>query len=205
MRTLSDQRGWRVPVRVTELADARDRDLLARLSGGDEEAFRTLFRRYAPTALALALRIVRERGLAEEVVQEAFLSLWLTAERFDESRGSARAWLMGMIRNRAIDAVRREETQRRRAKETAVTEVVRIDDPAEEVAEQVDLPEERRAVQAALDGLPTDQREVLELMYFYGLSQSKVAERLSLPLGTVKSRTVLGMRRLRAALAGMDR
>jgi RNA polymerase sigma-70 factor (ECF subfamily) len=202
MQTVSEKRAWRVGVPVNELTDARDRDLLARLSEGDEEAFRALFRRYAPAALALALRIIRDHALAEEVVQEAFLSLWLTADRFDESRGSARAWLMGMIRNRAIDAVRREETQRRRSQKGAGAEVVPIGDPAEEVVEQVALSQERRAVRSALDGLPPEQRDVLELMYFEGLSQSKVAERLALPLGTVKSRTLIGMRRLRGALAG---
>jgi RNA polymerase sigma-70 factor, ECF subfamily len=194
-----------VPVSVTDLADVRDRELLRRISEGEEAAFRDLFRRYAPVAIALALRVVRQRGLAEEVVQEVFLSLWLTAERFDETRGSARAWLMGMVRNRAVDAVRREQTQRRRADELATSDVIVVEDPADEVVHQLDLPAERLAIRGALDDLPPDQREVLELMYFGGLSQSQVAERLSLPLGTVKSRTLLGMRRLRGVLARLER
>jgi RNA polymerase sigma factor (sigma-70 family) len=194
-----------VPVSVTDLADVRDRELLRRISEGEEAAFRDLFHRYAPVAIALALRVVRQRGLAEEVVQEVFLSLWLTAERFDETRGSARAWLMGMVRNRAVDAVRREQTQRRRADELATNDVIVVADPADEVIHQLDLPSERRALRGALDDLPPDQRRVLELMYFGGLSQSQVAERLSVPLGTVKSRTLLGMRRLRGVLARLER
>lgn len=194
-----------VPVSVTDLADVRDRELLRRISEGEEAAFRDLFHRYAPVAIALALRVVRQRGLAEEVVQEVFLSLWLTAERFDETRGSARAWLMGMVRNRAVDAVRREQTQRRRADELATNDVIVVADPADEVIHQLDLPAERRALRGALDDLPPDQRRVLELMYFGGLSQSQVAERLSVPLGTVKSRTLLGMRRLRGVLARLER
>jgi RNA polymerase sigma-70 factor (ECF subfamily) len=205
MRTLTDTRARRTDVPVTDLADARDGLLLRRLSGGDEEAFRDLFRRYAPTALALARRIVRDAALAEEVVQEAFLAVWLTGARFDERRGSVRAWLLGLVHHRAVDAVRREETQRRRIEESAATDVVVVEDPAADVAERVDAPDERRAVREALAGLPPDQREVLELMYFGGLSQSKIAERLSLPLGTVKSRTLFGMRRLRTALARDER
>jgi RNA polymerase sigma-70 factor (ECF subfamily) len=191
---------WTVAMSVTDLNEVRDRELIDRVSGGDEQAFRDLFRRYAPNALALAVRIVRLPSLAEEVVQEVFLSVWLRADRFDDRRGSPRAWLMAMVRNRAVDAVRREETQRRRTEVVAASEVVVVDDPVEDVIHRVDRPRERRQLRSALDELPADQREVLELMYFEGLSQTRVAERLSLPLGTVKSRTLLGMRRLRAAL-----
>jgi RNA polymerase sigma factor (sigma-70 family) len=190
---------------VTDLADARDGLLIRRLSGGDEEAFVALFQRYAPSALALAERVVRDRALAEEVVQEAFLAIWTTGERFDERRGSPRAWIMRMVHNRAVDAIRREETQRRRAERTAATDVVVVEDPATDVVERVDVPGERRAVREALEDLPKEQRDVIELMYFEGLTQSKVAERLAVPLGTVKSRTLSGMRRLRAALARSER
>jgi RNA polymerase sigma-70 factor (ECF subfamily) len=112
---------------------------------------------------------------------------------------------MGMVHHRAVDAVRREEAQRRRAEDVAGSSAEEVEDPAEQVIEEVDLPQERRAVRAALGELPEEQRRVIELMYFDGLSQSKIAERLSLPLGTVKSRTLLGMRRLRGALEGLDR
>jgi RNA polymerase sigma-70 factor (ECF subfamily) len=190
---------------ATDLNEARDRDLVRRIAAGDEDAFRGLFRRYAPTAIALARRVARQPYLAEEIVQEAFLALWRNPVAYDPSRGSVRSWLMGMVHHRAVDAVRREESQRRRAEEAKASDVVVVEDPAEAVVEELGAPQERETVRAALEGLPEEQRQVIELMYFGGLSQSRIAERLELPLGTVKSRTLLGMRRLRAALVGMER
>src|SRR5262245_5907759 len=188
---------------VTEhLSGARDRELARAIGRGDEDAFRSLFGRYAPTAMALARRVARQPFLAEEIVQEAFLAVWRNPSGYDQQRGSVRAWLMGMVHHRAVDAVRREESQRRRAEEAMVSDPVVSPDPADDVADAIDLPELRRAVRAALAALPAEQREVIELMYFGGLSQSAIAERLGLPLGTVKSRTLLGMRRLRGAIAG---
>ncbi len=190
---------------TAEAVQADDRELLRRVGAGDEEAFRDLFLRYGPNALALARRVARQGSLAEEVVQEAFLAVWRNPDAYQEGRGAVRSWLMGMVHHRAVDAVRREEAQRRRAEDLSAGELDVLEDPAERVAEEVDLPQERRAVRAALEELPEEQRQVIELMYFGGLSQSKIAERLSLPLGTVKSRTLLGMRRLRAALEGLER
>jgi RNA polymerase sigma-70 factor (ECF subfamily) len=112
---------------------------------------------------------------------------------------------MGMVHHRAVDAVRREESQRRRTDESQLSDPVVQPDPAEDVVDQLGLPEERRAVRTALEGLPDEQRQVIELMYFDGLSQSKISEELGLPLGTVKSRTLLGMKRLRAAIGGVPR
>ena len=196
---------WSGLVSADEPPEARDRELVSRVGAGDQEAFRGLFHRYAPAAQALALRVVRQPHLAEEIVQEAFLALWRNPQGYDPQQGSVRSWLMGMIHHRAVDLVRREQAHRRRV-EASISEAFEADsDPAETVAEDLDLPAERRAVRAALDGLPPEQRRVIELMYFDGLTQSKVAERLGLPLGTVKSRTLLGMRRLRAALGGWDR
>jgi RNA polymerase sigma-70 factor (ECF subfamily) len=190
---------------AVDLTEARDRDLVRRIERGDEEAFRGLFRRYAPTALALARRVARQQYLAEEIVQEAFLALWRNPGGYDQVRGSVRSWLMGMVHHRAVDAVRREESQRRRAEEAQSRDVVVVEDPADAVVEEVGLPQEREAVRGALDELPAEQRQVIELMYFGGLTQSAISERLGLPLGTVKSRTLLGMRRMRAALVGMER
>ena len=180
--------------------EARDAELLRAVSAGEEEAFRSLFRRYGPNAMAVAQRIVRQRFLAEEIVQEVFLSVWREPQAYEERRGAFRSWLMAMVHHRAVDAVRREETQRRRAEELVGIESGWEEDPADRVAEEVDLPQERRAVRAAMNELPVEQREVVELMYFGGLSQSAIAERLSVPLGTVKSRTLLAMRKLRSAL-----
>jgi len=190
---------------TVEQLEVDDRELLRRLGAGDEEAFRGLFQRYGPSALALARRVARQPFLAEEIVQEAFLAVWRNPHGYEEGRGSVRTWLMGMVHHRAVDAVRREEAQRRRAEDVAGASIEEVEDPAEQVIEEVDLPRERRAVRAALGELPEEQRQVIELMYFGGLSQSTIAERLSLPLGTVKSRTLLGMRRLRTALGGLER
>jgi RNA polymerase sigma-70 factor (ECF subfamily) len=193
-------------VAAVDLMEARDRELVRAIGRGNEEAFRGLFRRYAPSAMAVARRVVGQAYLAEEAVQEGFLALWRNPSAYEEMRGSVKAWLMATVHNRAVDLVRREETQRRRAENAGPDEsVVILDDPAEKVVDEIGLPEERKAVRAALEELPPEQRQVIELMYFDGLSQTRVAERLSLPLGTVKSRTLLGMRKLRTALSGIER
>lgn len=187
---------------AADLGDARDRDLLRRIGRGHEEAFRELFGKYAPTAKALALRVLRQPFLADETVQEAFLALWRHPQGYEPERGSVRAWLMSTVHHRAVDLVRREQAHRRRM---SVVPEPAPEDPAEEALEAVGVPEERAAVRAALEDLPPEQREVIELMYFEGLTQSQVAERTSIPLGTVKSRALLAMRRLRASLGSMQR
>ena len=184
---------------VHSLEDARDRDLVRRVVAGDEEAFRSLFRRHAPLAKGLAFRMVRQLFIAEEIVQEAFLALWRNPNAFQEDRGSFRAWLMSTVHHRAVDAVRREEAQRRRGREMdpgSMTE----SDVGQAVVDEADLTESRAKVRAALGEIPDNQRRVLEMMYFEGKTQTMIAAELGLPLGTVKSRTLLGMRRLRAML-----
>jgi RNA polymerase sigma factor (sigma-70 family) len=182
-----------------------DRELIRRIGAGDEDAFRSLFRSFAPNALSLAQRVVRQPFLADEIVQEVFLAVWRSPSAYEPERGSVKSWLMGMVHHRAVDAVRREESQRRRAEDALPEALDSDEDPAVIVSDRLGLPEERKAVHAALLELPDEQRRVIELMYFSGLSQSMIADRLSLPLGTVKSRTLLGMRRLRAALIGLER
>jgi RNA polymerase sigma factor (sigma-70 family) len=185
--------------------EARDRELVDGIRAGDQRSFRVLFHRYAPTAMALARRVVRRDNLAEETVQEAFLALWQHPERFDAERGSVRSWLMSAVHHRAVDAVRREEAQRRRTGEAVSDPDLDPVDPGVSVVEEVGLAQSRIEVRRALEGLPPDQRRVIELMYFEGLTQARVAELLELPLGTVKSRTLLGMRRLRSALLETER
>ena len=187
-------------MRSAEPADARDEDLLLRVGAGDEQAFRELFGRYAAVANALAFRLVRQAQVAEEIVQEAFLAVWRNPDRYDAARGSVRSWLMGTVHHRAVDAVRREQAQRRRAEQAAGLGPGIVEDPVDDVLAAIDLPRERRLVRTALGELPEEQREVIQRMYFDGLSQSQIAERTGLPLGTVKSRTLLAMRRLRAHL-----
>lgn len=186
---------------------AGDRYLLKRMAQGDRTAFTHFFNRYAPTAMATARRILRHPNLAEEIVQEAFLAVWRDPGRYWADRGTARAWLMSIVHHRAVDLVRREESQRKRAEEAdgdRATDTVPAD-PCHVVVEKIGQTDERNAVRRALEDLPPRQRQIIELMYFGGLSQSRISERLSLPLGTVKSRTLLGMRRLKAALAGLER
>jgi RNA polymerase sigma-70 factor (ECF subfamily) len=190
---------------MIDISEARDRDLVRRVRERDQDAFRGLFARYAPTAKALAQRVVRQSHLAEEIVQEAFMAVWRNPDAYDDARGSVRSWLMGMVHHRAVDLVRREEAYRRRAEDSIGEAMQEQVDHADEVVERVAQPQERQAVRAALDELPQEQSDVLELMYFGGLSQSQIAERTGLPLGTVKSRTLLGMRRMRSALEGIER
>jgi RNA polymerase sigma factor (sigma-70 family) len=190
-------------VSTADIGDARDRALLRRVARGQEEAFRELFDKYAPTARALALRILRRPFLADETVQEAFLALWRNPQGYERDRGSVRAWLMSTVHHRAVDLVRREEAHRRRMEGALPGPVP--EDPAEQAIQAVWVREERAAVRAALEDLPAEQRHVIDLVYFEGLTQSQVAERTGLPLGTVKSRVLLAMRRMRAALGPMER
>jgi RNA polymerase sigma-70 factor, ECF subfamily len=190
---------WRPVVAVPSIEDAQDRDLVKQIRAGDEEAFRALFRRYGPLAKGLAYKVVRQSFLAEEIVQEAFLALWRDPGSYREERGSFRVWLLATVHHRAVDLVRREAAQRRRGHEQQPAEVLQ-EDIADSVAERVDLAGTRERVRRALDDLPAAQRQVLELMYFEGKSQADISNDLGLPLGTVKSRTLLGMRRLRLLL-----
>jgi RNA polymerase sigma factor (sigma-70 family) len=196
---------WSAPMGSAESAGTRDEDLLVRVSAGDERAFRELFARYAAVANALAFRSVRQAQVAEEIVQEAFLAVWRSPERYDGSRGSVRSWLLGTVHHRAVDAVRREQAQRRRADRAAALGPRVAEDPTEDVLSAIELPRERRLVRKALAELPEQQRDVIRQMYFEGRSQSQIAERTGLPLGTVKSRTLLAMRRLRAYLGDTER
>ncbi|MGH2554491.1 MAG: RNA polymerase sigma factor [Actinomycetota bacterium] len=194
-----------VGVGARSLGEASDRDLVREVRSADEEAFRALFRRYGPLAKGLAYRVVRQRSMAEEIVQEAFLALWKDPESYREDRGTFRSWLLATVHHRAVDLVRREEAQRRRGLEQqAQTEAVE-EDIADSVADSVDLAGTRRRVQAALQDIAPAQRQVLEKMYFEGKTQADVAQELGLPLGTVKSRTLLGMRRLRLLLLEEER
>jgi RNA polymerase sigma-70 factor, ECF subfamily len=206
VRPPTSRRGQEVAVAVRDMEDARDRELLRTIRDGDPEgiAFRELFRRNAGVAKTVALRVTRSDALAEEAVQEGFLQLWRTPDRFDAARATVRRWLLTLVHARAVDLVRREQTQRRRSEEAAAEPIV-LHDPADEIIAEVARPAEQAAVRAALDSLPQPQRDVIELMYFGGVSQTGVAEALGVPLGTVKSRALLAMRKLRTALVEAER
>ena len=180
-----------------------DEALLALAARQDEEALAALYDRYGRVAYGLALRIVRDQALAEDAVQEAFLAVWRTAGSFRAERAKASTWILTLAHRRAVDLVRREE--RRRAQPLA-DGVEDADERALPADEEIELTDRRRLVQEALRQLPDEQREALELAYYGGLTQSELAERLSVPLGTIKSRMFTGLRRLRDLLAeaGLD-
>jgi len=186
--------------RVGDLQDRRDRELLSSTARGDDDAFAELFRRYGSAALGLAVRVSRDQAIAEEVVQEVFVSVWRKASAYDPARGSVRSWLFAQIHHRSVDAIRREEAQRRRASLPEPPIVLDADD----VVEEDWLRSRRVQVRSALEQLPQDQRAILELAYFQGLTQTEIATHAHIPLGTVKSRTVAAMRKLRDAMAGSE-
>ncbi|TMK22343.1 MAG: sigma-70 family RNA polymerase sigma factor [Actinobacteria bacterium] len=187
-------------MRAADLQDRKDRDLLERVTAGDHAAFAEIYRRYAPTAFGLAVRMLGERAMAEEVLQEVFLSIWRRAGAFDPARGSVRSWLFAQIHHRSVDVVRREEAERRRS-QVSVTPAA-DDGSVDEVIEESWLKARRSHVRNALGSLSAEQRQMIELAYFQGMTQSQVARATGVPLGTVKSRTLAAMRRLRDALAG---
>ena len=178
------------------MRNAPDADLAARLAAREEPALAELYDRYGGLAYSLALRILGDTGKAEDVVQEAFLKLWNGAARFDESRGSLRAWLTTAVRNRSIDLLRGRSLQERR--ELALKPEVRSSGagPEEEAARSL----ERDAVRAALAELPEEQRESVLLSYFGGFTQAEIAELTGVPLSTVKGRMRLALEKLGAYL-----
>jgi RNA polymerase sigma-70 factor (ECF subfamily) len=174
-----------------------DVQLVARCAHGDEGALSELYDRFGRAAYALALRIVRDATQAEDVVQEAFLDLWRGAGRFDPARSRPASYLLTFVHRRAVDLVRREQARPQRG---GGVEAIAERAGSEDVAGSLVAREQGANVRAALAGLPGPQRQVLELAYFSGLSQSEIAERLGEPLGTVKSRTHVALARLRELL-----
>jgi RNA polymerase sigma factor (sigma-70 family) len=184
--------------------DRDDLELHRRLSAGDRGAFDELYRRYSPTAYGVAYRLTGQRLLAQDVVHDAFLALWRAPEGFDAARGAFRSFFLALVHHRAVDIIRREERIRARGERAANLEPSEGEDPAERVADDDFVARRRREVRDALEGLSADQRQVLEMAYFRGMTQVRIAEELGIPLGTVKTRTFAALRRLRAALAEKD-
>src|ERR671924_1898697 len=154
----------------------RDVELHRRVATGDREAFHELYRRYGSAAYGLALRITAQPMLAEEVTQDAFLALWRTPEAFDPTRGAFRSFFLSLVHHRAVDAVRREERLRRRTERASNLEPIHGEDVAEDVVEEAYLGVRRKEVRAALGLLPPEQRQVVELAYFGGHTQTRIAE-----------------------------
>jgi RNA polymerase sigma factor (sigma-70 family) len=180
--------------------DQHDLELHRRLSARDSEAFDELYRRYGRSAFGVALRVTAQEVIAQEVVQDAFLALWRAPEAFDAARGAFRSFFLSLVHHRAVDAVRREERLRKRTERASNLEPATGEDPAEDVVEDAYLRVRRKEVRAALSTLPPEQRTVLEMAYFGGMTQARIGEELGIPLGTVKTRTLAAMRKLRTAL-----
>jgi RNA polymerase sigma-70 factor (ECF subfamily) len=183
--------------------DRTDRESMDRLANGDLGALDGLYEQYGAMAFSIAYRITGDRTAAEDVVQEAFLGAWRNAARYVDARGSVRTWLLSIVHHRAIDAIRRRRpTAELPDAEAPLPEVLTLPDTWVEVAERLD----RDTVVAALGEISAVQREAIELAYFGGLTQTEIAERTGVPLGTVKGRLRLGLAGLRAALlAGSER
>ena len=184
--------------------DQLDLDLHRGVSVRDRAAFDELYGRYASAAYGLALRITAQPVLAQEVVQDAFLALWRAPEAYDPARGIFRTFFLSLVHHRAVDAVRREDRLRKRTERASNLEPDRDEDPAEDVVEAAYMDLRRKEVREALTTLSPEQRQVIELAYFGGRTQVRIAEELGIPLGTVKTRTLAAMRKLRDALSRED-
>jgi RNA polymerase sigma-70 factor (ECF subfamily) len=190
-------------LRPVDLRGLADEELMELLDAGEMRAFEVIFDRHAGAGYSLALRMCGRRALAEDIVQEAFLSLWRSGTNYDRARGSVRSWVLSAVHNRAVDALRRAGSKAGRdVHDDAIAERL----PAPEATDaEVERREDARQLRSALDDLPPDQRQVIELAYFGGLSHSQIAEMLDLPPGTVKGRMRLGLTKMRSMLGGAER
>ena len=176
--------------------------LLARVADGDSRALDTLYDRYARVVYGVALRILGEAELAEDVVQETFWRIWRRAQTFQSGRGQVASWIFGIAHNLSVDELRRQRSRPRPVYDTDETPVLRdLEDSRMDVAAAALESERGRLIGAALAQITAEQREAIELAYFGGLSQSEIAERLQSPIGTIKTRIRLGLRKLRDVLA----
>jgi RNA polymerase sigma-70 factor (ECF subfamily) len=176
-----------------------DEELVQLIRDGDTSAFSVIYDRHSSVAFSLAYRMVGQRGAAENVVQESFLSLWRAIERFDADRGTLRTFLLGIVRNRAIDGLRRASAHDGQIAAGDDEAIERVEAPGR-VESEVARRDGASRVRHALQDLPEDQQRVIQLAYFGGFSQSEIAAMLEAPLGTVKGRMRLGLEKLRTQL-----
>jgi RNA polymerase sigma-70 factor (ECF subfamily) len=186
---------------AADIRNLADEEVMQLVGEGDPRAFELLYDRHGSAAFSLAYRMVGDRVVAEDISQEAFLSIWRSRMRYDSARGSVRTWVLGIVHNRAIDALRRGSVHERRREEFEGVE------ERHESPERTDVEaarrEEARSVRSALDTLPVDQRRTIELAYFGGFSHSQIAELLDEPIGTIKGRMRLGLGKLRDQLSDL--
>jgi RNA polymerase sigma-70 factor (ECF subfamily) len=185
---------------ATDIRNLADEEVMQLVQSGLPEAFELLYDRHGGPAFSLAYRMVGNRAGAEDITQEAFLSIWRSRLRYEPARGSVRTWVLGIVHNRAIDALRRNVVHDRRRAEFEGLEERR------EAPERTEVEAARRqeavSVRSALGELPDEQARVIELAYFGGFSHTQIAEMLETPVGTVKGRMRLGLDKLRRSLAG---
>jgi RNA polymerase sigma factor (sigma-70 family) len=179
-----------------------DRALVARVTEGDGGALEALYARYGRACFGLARRILADEQFAQDVVQEVFLTVWRDAHRFDATRGGFSTWLLSMTHHKAVDAVRREENLRKRRTTAEILEDREVDGP--QVHDEVWSTLRRERVRAAMQTLPDPQKEALTLAYFGGYTQREIAGITNTPLGTVKTRMLAGMKRLKGGLEGLN-
>lgn len=182
-------------------SQAEDISLLARLTERDEQALLQLYRKYQRLVYSLALRVLREEAEAQELLQEVFLHVWEKASLFNSERGTFEAWLLTLTHHRAIDVLRTRRFKQQASEERVDPDVLAGLATQETISDRSGLTDsieidERVRVQSALEEISKEQREVLELAYYEGYSQSEIAERLGIPLGTVKTRMRQGMIKL---------
>ncbi len=186
----------------SELARLADEDLLTLVERGDADAFEVVYDRHSRVAFSLAFRLLGDRQAAEDLVQDAFLSVWRGAAGYSPSRGSVRNWLLSILHNRGVDRLRTLGAMARRQDALEQVELRRPDEP-----DAAALGIERAlagTIRQELGSLPVEQHEVLKLAYYGGFTHHEIAEMLSLPLGTVKSRMRLGLERLRRGLGAAE-
>jgi RNA polymerase sigma-70 factor, ECF subfamily len=181
-----------------DLRSLADEDVMQLVRRGDARAFEVIYERHSAAAFSLAYRMMGTRSGAEDVTQDAFLSLWRSGARYDRARGSVRTWVLGIVHHRAIDALRRATVHdRRRAGDAGIEERF-------EARERTDVEAARReeagTIRGALSSLPADQAQVIELAYFGGFTHTEIADMLDAPVGTVKGRMRLGLKKMRGQL-----
>jgi RNA polymerase sigma-70 factor, ECF subfamily len=181
-----------------DLRSLADEDVMQLMRRGEARAFEVIYDRHSAAAFSLAYRMMGTRSGAEDVTQDAFLSMWRSGARYDRARGSVRTWVLGIVHHRAIDALRRATVHdRRRAGDEGIEERF-------EARERTDVEAARReeagTVRHALESLPADQSQVIELAYFGGFTHTEIADMLDAPVGTIKGRMRLGLKKMRAQL-----
>ncbi len=187
------------PAKLRKLADEELMEFVCR---DEAVAFEIVLERHADAAFSLAYRMIGRRALAEDVVQEALLSLWRTGARYDRSRGSVRNWILGITHHRAVDALRRDGL--RTGKNVSDDDLHERLEAPERTDVEVVRRDEAREIRTAIDELPAEQVRVIELAYFGGFTHTEIATMLHLPIGTVKGRMRLGLEKMRSRLSASE-